>query len=409
MAKICIITQTHLQHNPRVVKEANTLQAAGYEVQVLTAFTSPEKLKADECLNLTGFGYHGVIRLFGDTLADSSAAFWYRLSRRAGILLFKFARIASPYSLAYGPYQLYKKAKSIAADLYIGHSEVGLWVCNKLAQDGKKVAYDFEDWYSKDYISQSRPIFYLKQLEAAASQNAVFVVCPSKAMAAALREYYRSSRFTELYNSFPEREKTTEELPLRDRKNSTRISYYWFSQTVGPGRGLELLMDALSKFTHPFELHLRGRINKEYQQKLLKRIKLSTDQEVFFHAPVSLSALEQNLQEHDVGLALELNDQENKDLTLSNKALQYLQGGLPLICSDTKGQKEIAQLCSKHVFLYEQGKVESLLMRLNQTQEYFLQKRNPSQMQECYQKYFSWGIQEAKLLNLVATALNEKS
>ncbi|MCF8294760.1 MAG: hypothetical protein K9I34_01750, partial [Bacteroidales bacterium] len=47
MKKIGILTQSHLCRNPRVVKEANTLAAAGYDVHILTTFTSAELLQED--------------------------------------------------------------------------------------------------------------------------------------------------------------------------------------------------------------------------------------------------------------------------------------------------------------------------------------------------------------------------
>ncbi len=44
---------------------------------------------------------------------------------------------------------------------------------------------------------------------------------------------------------------------------------------------------------------------------------------------------------HDIGLALEQSFIANRDLTITNKILQYLNAGLAVVASDTRGQREV--------------------------------------------------------------------
>jgi glycosyltransferase involved in cell wall biosynthesis len=44
---------------------------------------------------------------------------------------------------------------------------------------------------------------------------------------------------------------------------------------------------------------------------------------------------------HDIGLALELAEIPSRDLTITNKILQYLNAGLAVLATATQGQREV--------------------------------------------------------------------
>ena len=48
MTKICIVTTRHISYNPRVLKEADALSAAGYEVVVVTVSNTDSQAAFDE-------------------------------------------------------------------------------------------------------------------------------------------------------------------------------------------------------------------------------------------------------------------------------------------------------------------------------------------------------------------------
>lgn len=405
MARICIITQAHLSKNPRVVKEANTLQKNGYDVSVITVFSSKKNTVIDGKLNFTGFTYEAAVNLIPKGNGVFKPLF-YRFSRKIGVLSFRYFKIRTPYSLMYGPYDMLKKAKAFKADLYIGHTEVGLWVCNQLAEEGHTVAYDFEDWYSQDYISKRRPVKYLKDLERFALLKGKYVTCTSKAMADNLYQFYKQKKPDIIYNGFSLAESKQVKPEVRARKSLRRISLIWFSQTIGPGRGLEVLIKALNSINFGYEFHLRGRCSESYKKFLKELHQPRQGQELIIHPPVPHHELLPYVSENDVGLALEVDYPLNKDLTISNKILQYLQGGLTVISSETKGQSEVAEVSDGNVILFKNNNIYSLVEALIKVNVIFEEKQlNPEKSIKAYDTYFAWEKQEEKLLCLVEKAL----
>src|SRR6185312_8638387 len=66
------------------------------------------------------------------------------------------------------------------------------------------------------------------------------------------------------------------------------LKLYWFSQTIGPDRGLEDVVRAMGLAEAPGELHLRGRADTKYVRELRQ---LACDYaprvELAIHAPVA--------------------------------------------------------------------------------------------------------------------------
>src|SRR5690606_14479662 len=108
-----------------------------------------------------------------------------KLRNKIALIAKKKLGINSIYILSHAPEKIYKTALELNADLYISHVECGLYVGEKLIKAGKKVAFDIEDWYSRDYLNDTRPVILLKKLEAFALNQGVYCTCPSYAMAKA--------------------------------------------------------------------------------------------------------------------------------------------------------------------------------------------------------------------------------
>jgi len=49
------------------------------------------------------------------------------------------------------------------------------------------------------------------------------------------------------------------------------------------------------------------------------------------------------IADHDIGLALEQSSIASRDLTITNKILQYLNAGLAVVATPTAGQREVLQ------------------------------------------------------------------
>ena len=71
------------------------------------------------------------------------------------------------------------------------------------------------------------------------------------------------------------------------------------------------------------------------------------------------------IAEHDIGLATEEYRPDSRNLTITNKILQYLLGGIAVIASDTAGQKEVAAVVPDAVFLFKNYNSDDLSSKIN--------------------------------------------
>jgi glycosyltransferase involved in cell wall biosynthesis len=212
------------------------------------------------------------------------------------------------------------------------------WVGRRLLQQGRAVAADFEDWHSEDLLPEARrhrPIRLLRSLERDLLRLASYTTTTSTALADSLHRTYGGKKPFVVTNSFP-----LQTLPSVRALNEPP-SFFWFSQTVGPGRGLEQFIRAWSATRHPSRLVLLGAVSNGFPERLRALMPADRRSHVEFMDPVSPQKLPAVIASHDVGLALELPSPPSRDLTITNKILQYLNAGLAVVASDTVGQREV--------------------------------------------------------------------
>jgi len=342
MAKILILIGAHLCTAPRPQKEAETLANAGHDVTVHGFWFDPELVKRDRILIANKKWRFEPIVDFQPTHGLNN---WkIRLQSRLAKAQFQQFGIFSPGLLGYGAKAMLNVARQARADLTIVHSEVGLWVGNQLLNEGFRVGVDFEDWFSEDLpptARAARPIAQLKALESRLARECTYCLTTSHALAEALAKAYQAPKPTVIYNTFPWAEREQIDRQKRDRHNSNLPSLHWFSQTIGPGRGLETLFQALPHLHIPVEIHLRGNYPESARQWLEQLVTSEWRDRIFIHPTVPNVELLSRIAEHDIGLALEIPYCFNKQFTTSNKLFQYLQAGLAVIATDTAGQREI--------------------------------------------------------------------
>jgi glycosyltransferase involved in cell wall biosynthesis len=129
---------------------------------------------------------------------------------------------------------------------------------------------------------------------------------------------------------------------------------------------------------------------------------------VFLHPLVPNEQLLSRLAEHDIGFAGEQIYCRNKDLTVSNKILHYLLGGLAVVASDTAGQREVATQAKGAVTLYEPGNPAALAQALRTLIDSpdGLARAKAASLPAAA-RTFCWERQEQVLLRNVENALRE--
>jgi glycosyltransferase involved in cell wall biosynthesis len=369
MTKVVIVSGIQIINNPRVVKEATALAEAGYGVEVIGAIYNEESYEQIKyILQSVRWNHIPVIDLTDGHILTSLYYLYAKIRRKISLLQKQWLNIESPNQLGYFTKHLYRIAKGRKADLYIVHLEQALWVGRKLLENGCNVAMDVEDWYSEDGLPADRalrPLGLMKECEQYLLRNAAYCTTTSSSLSKALSEAYESSPPTVIYNSFPLEERLLVDEKILDRQETSLPSIIWFSQTVGPGRGLEQLLAALQKVEYPFEIHIRGTPRKGYKETLLRELPKEVTRHTYFHPQVPQDELLSRLSEHDIGFCGELSECRSRDLTITNKALEYLRAGLAMIASDTAGHKEVASLVPTGVYIYQQNNFSSLQSVLN--------------------------------------------
>jgi glycosyltransferase involved in cell wall biosynthesis len=316
-------------------------------------------------------------------------------------LIFK---IESKFSLGYGAARLFSKCSHHIVDLYIMHQELPTVVGCELLRDGYKVAFDFEDWYSRDLSVEAqkmRPLNLLRDSENYALNNGTKCWTTSIAMSQELKNTYKLSMTPSvIYNSF------NSIYEIQKRYLNNPIKLYWISQTIGPGRGLEFFIESMAKSKYSYSLTLRGGISEDFKRILCNKLNPKDSLCILDQIPFNDILLD--LENYDFGVVTELKYPANRNLTIANKLFYYLSAGLPVIASDTLGHKEILSENEFLGFLFEDTVLTSLTDILNKigsskSDSDFVSRRRDILLY--YRDNYCWDLEIKKLLLLIDNTL----
>ena len=193
-------------------------------------------------------------------------------------------------------------ARAHAADLTIVHNEIAHWAGTRLLREGRRVAADIEDWHSEDLLPEARahrPIGQLRAIERTLLHDCVYTTTTSAALAAALHATHGGRKPEVITNSFP-----LQAAPRRGAPGEPP-TLVWFSQTLGPGRGIEEFLAAWRATSQPSRVLLVGEAAPAYVAELLGALPAERRDRLTVQGLVAPDALPALLAQQDVGLALE--------------------------------------------------------------------------------------------------------
>ena len=327
-ARILIVSPGNPCRNPRPVKEADTLGRAGFDVTLLTPQDDVGLAGEDKTLCMAAPFRHETVK----PIRRSLQRYLTWLARRMVPL-----GIESIGSLGASA-ALLQRVRIHNSDLTIVHNEIPHWIGVRLLHEGRRIAADLEDWHSEDLRPtdrRHRPLRLLRQIERTLLSKAAYTSTTSDALAEGMHARYGGNRPQVITNSFP-----LQPTPFPRQSNDPPV-FFWFSQTIGPGRGLELFLAAWILTRRPSRLVLLGETSRNYESLLLAPLPQNFRDRIAFHPLVPPVELPSLIAAHDIGLALEERHIINRDLTITNKILQYLNAGLAIVASDTAGQREV--------------------------------------------------------------------
>ncbi|HKO62339.1 MAG TPA: glycosyltransferase, partial [Pyrinomonadaceae bacterium] len=398
-----------------VVKEADALSAAGFEVRVVASQHVPWVVEWDEQMMTTRTWKLDAVKWDG---SDAKSK-WTRL--KSGVRQKAFRALAdgkTPIGLSHRAYsrlytELLEKVVSEPAEFLIAHNPPALPVAAAAAQKLRvKFAFDSEDFHTGEFVEADRSsstFELLSRLESFYLPQCAYVSVPSEQIADALKARYKIAKTTVLPNVFCWSERENLDGKVKDRRGNM-VSLYWYSQIVGLDRGLQDVIRAAGLLSSPVQIHLRGDATDEVKNALLGLAReCGVADQVYFHEPVRPEELLSRAAEHDVGLALEQPVNHNRNLTVTNKLFFYMLAGITVAVTATEGQKAVMENCSAAGFLYAPGDYKSLANELHRLicSPALLEERKRAALKAAREKW-NWESSSCDLINLVQGQLSPR-
>jgi len=415
MKTICVITAGHVSTCPRMLKAADSFRRAGYQVRVVSTNFEPwateadRQLSADRELNWTVVDYsrasaNGVRLLSGVR---------FRIARR-------LAKLAGPQRMppavlgrATGRVfpELVRAACAQPADFFYGGGNALIAAEAAARQIHVPFAVDLEDLHSGECRTDSVEGRQANALAEAAERRvfrqAAFVTTASDGIADAYEEKY-GRRPLVTNNTFP----LPQRQPDFSSRNGSALRFYWFSQSIGRGRGLEEFVQAAGLAGIRCELHLRGKPLGVYLAGLRELAARSAPNlTIVHHDPAPPDQMIELCRGFDVGLALEqTDDSRSRALCLSNKAFTYILAGLAVVFTDTPGQRRLALDLGTGALLYKSGDVRVLADGLKawaEDETRLLAARKAAWAAACRRWHWQHPEEEGALLRAVERVFNQ--
>lgn len=393
------MTSSNLSCNPRCLKEVMLATSLGYKVSLL----------AFEMNNWSAEEEKKLVQKFPALQAvyiqTGKNDFFYWIMSSMAVAMSKIRRVFSKNNMEVNSHafdrrswlagKFLQKNKEMP-DLVIAHNPPVFYPAYKFAKE-KNIPFgiDVEDFHAGETNDTSQ------QQLVGSIMRTIFAEAAYLSYASPLIKEYseqliqrNNGKDIVVNNAFP-----SEEFHLNTHVDSNKLQLVWFSQHIGPNRGLEKFLPLLDNFANDIELTLIGQLNPLYHDEFLK-------QRSYIHVlpPAGNVELNNIIGNYDIGLALEDPQSNlNRDICLTNKIFVYRQAGLYILATNTRAQATfIANNKNAGEIILEAG-FNDALTRL------ILEKENIRQQKtERYQTAapLSWDHESKKLEKTWATILN---
>lgn len=409
--RVCLVTTGHLSTNPRLVKEADALTEAGFAVRVVACKFVGWADVADE--SYAGRSWWPVTWVRFGSRAPRLQRQWMRVRKKAAahlVVQWGFLPYLVERALHHAVPELTRAAAGLPADLYIAHNLAALPAAARAAaRHGARLGFDAEDYHRGE--GQSGDAHSLSAaLTRWAEQQYIpacdYVSASSDGIAEAYVRALGIPRPVTILNVFPlaERDTPVPTAELEAEKEPGTRTLYWSSQTIGPGRGLEDVLEALYLLDADVHLVLRGIWAAGFEVRFLGQAEaLGVRHRVRVLAPVSPDQLVPLASRHDIGLALESPFVENRDICITNKIFTYLLAGLPCVATDTVGQRSVCEAVPVATRLVPARQPEAIAKAVESLLNAGATARNAAL--HSTEQRFSWDIERSAFLATVATVL----
>ena len=371
MASLLFVTTLSLSANPRLYKEILCANGAGHDIHVIcfrlgnwTDVQDDEKMQALPGVRFTRLSAtrKPFIPWMLSSLLEQAAR---RLANHFRLpLIDAFAAGKRTFIL-----EMALRKCATNSDWVIAHNPAAFLPAKRFAaRAGARIGFDVEDYHPGE-ISDPGLSASMRRLMCHTLNGADYV---SFAAPLIRREVARDTggegvAWMTVLNWFSARDFSP---PAQGDSGPLRL--VWFSQMVSARRGLELVLPAIIKAGKKVELHIFGQPDPAFTETQIARAS-----NIFLHGPVKQSELHQHLAAFDIGLAIDVVADRNRELAITNKILAFLQAGLYLAVTETEAQRSFMTDYPAHGKLFRPDieAWERLLQELMERHEHIRAKR----------------------------------
>ncbi len=401
--KILLITSNHISSNPRLVKEAECLVGNNYSVSVLSFQSLPSLDESD-------------IRIAEENKFNLITIKWFSAKLLVYKPIYKLLKtitdvsgISSFSNLFISPSSLLLIIRGffIKCDFIVAHNLPALVAAGYLSKIRSiPFAFDAEDFHrgESNTISEKEKN-KLIQIENYFLPKARYITCASPLIEAEYKLLYPKGKYETVNNVF-----SSAYIQAPKFNSDSPLQLFWFSQTVGPQRGIEEVIKALGLLGNKCEavLNLLGNVDFEYKHKLNNLAKEYDfdPKRINWISTVEPDKIFYIASEMDIGLALETRAIYNRNICLTNKIFTYMISGLAVIATDTDAQKKVIDDNPGFGKLYMEGNLQELadLIAFWNINREELEKSKLKSF-EYAGTVFNWEMEQNKFLNILKSSM----
>ena len=396
MKHLLFVTTSSLAANPRLVKEFEALKHK-FTCHVLCFKHHDWSLELSEAIKARNPEVH-FIEI--DRKKEAFKTIFSKVLQKIAIVLNPFFPTnfgVCAFASNDKALQLWFTAKALQKNpkfsRIIAHNLGAFYPAVKLSKkNDMALQLDIEDYYPGEalYFNKAHEKENRIELMKHSFQRADSITYASKGIQLECEKHFKVESRTEnltIINSF-----NAEDFKKPENTTSKIIKCVWFSQHIGPNRGLEKVF-AAAKSLDQIEFHLIGNPNHNYLDTV------SIGKNVMLHDIMKQEDLHEFLNQMDIGLALEnVEADDNRNICLTNKFLAYVQAGLYVLATDTFGQSQFLNSLDYNAGLIMESSLEKSLQDLDRN----LIKTTAKVERWQNARSFSWDNEQLKLQKLVS-------
>lgn len=400
MVRVCLVSHGHPAANPRMVREADALSGAGYEVSVVTPrFVERWAPFDDRLAAQAAWRYR-----FVDFLHEHRRSWSYVRARRR--LCEALSAVLPTESIVgracnYANPELARLAAAAKADLYVAHQHHALPAAAWAAESaGSRFAFDAQDLLAD---SSAEPRRLIRNLERRYLSRCAYITTMSNSAAQRLQETNGLSAPVPVLHNTPRLDERAGIAPPHARAPSRRTSIYWFGQTIGPHSRAEQVLRALPLVESSVRLVLRGATAEPYVDDLRRLAAGLGVQERLSILPLeSPDRMVALAAEHDIMLGSQPGSELFHQMAIGNKVFTGMMAGLALALTDTIAHRDLVAKAPGCGFLFPDDDHRKLAEILNGLlQEHGAIKRMQESSWAWAEREFNWEHESRRHLSMI--------